>query len=141
MTRRRRETRHAVGADFSVHRRAVVVEVLRGEIVAVVSGALIHVLQEGGRPQYGAVAAAGAPVLRVTATELQRRLGRQRDPLSVQPVEPERAAERTRRPQELVVAWHESVLLLHRLEAKQGSLGVGGHYEVGAFEARASRLR
>ena len=58
----------------------------------------------------------------------------QRDGMNLR-ARPERAAERTRRPQELVVAWHESVrLLLHRLEAKQGSLGVGGHYEVGAFE-------
>ena len=83
------------------------------EVVAVVGGALVHVLQEGGRPQYGAVAAAVAPVLRVTATELQCRLGRQTNPLSVQPVEPERAAERTKRPQELAAAWRHEGVLLH----------------------------
>eukprot|EP00964_Phaeocystis_antarctica_P097472 scaffold63585_cov58-Phaeocystis_antarctica.AAC.4 len=80
------------------------------ELVAVVSGALVHVLEEARRSQYGAVAAAVAAVLRVTATELQRRLGRQRDPLGVQSVEPEGAAERTHRPQQLAAARHEGVL-------------------------------
>ena len=81
------------------------------EIVAVVGGALVDVGEEADRPQYSPITAAVAPFLPSAATKLERRIGSQRGPLSVQPAKPEDAAERTHRPQELAAAWHKGVLL------------------------------